>query len=215
MKELEGLYAEFMGRTPPAQPLAARCRLCQAFWLSFAGRTNQAEAAIVEAHELLLHAAAPASLRIPVATTYVSLMGRANPARAEQVARESLGKLSALDAEVRDDYWALIGELSNTLCQQNRFGEATAMLDEQGRWLKTHGGSGTDKVRLDALRGAVLGRSGKATGARRRRWVRRGVCRRANGTGAAARRAQGHKLETDEQVVTRFETVGYVIHDRQ
>ena len=36
------------------------------------------------------------------------------------------------------------------------------MLEEQGRWLKTRGGSGTDQVRLDALRGAVLARSGNA-----------------------------------------------------
>ena len=36
------------------------------------------------------------------------------------------------------------------------------MLEEQGRWLKTHGRSGTDQVRLDALRGAVLARSGNA-----------------------------------------------------
>ena len=63
---------------------------------------------------------------------------------------------------MRDDYWRLVGELSNTLCRQDRFAEATAMLEEQGRWLKTRGGSGTDQVRLDALRGAVLARSGNA-----------------------------------------------------
>ena len=34
------------------------------------------------------------------------------------------------------------------------------MLEEQGRWLKTHGGSPTDQVRLDALRGEILARSG-------------------------------------------------------
>ena len=74
MKELEGLYAEFMGRTPPAQAFAARCRWWQAFWLSFAGRTKEAKVAIMQAHKLLLDAPAPASLRIRVATTYVSLM---------------------------------------------------------------------------------------------------------------------------------------------
>lgn len=36
------------------------------------------------------------------------------------------------------------------------------MLEEQGRWLKTHGGSPTDQVRLDALRGEILARSGNA-----------------------------------------------------
>ena len=74
MKELEGLYAEFMGRTPPAHVFAARCRCWQAKWLQFAGQSDQAEAAIVEAHELLLHAPAPAALEIRVAATYVRLV---------------------------------------------------------------------------------------------------------------------------------------------
>ena len=162
MKELEDLYAEFMGRTPPAQAFAAHCRWWQAYWLSFAGRTKEAEVAIMQAYKLLLDAPAPVAVRIKVATTYVNLVGRANPARAEQVARESLAKLPALDAEVRDDYRKLVGELSNLRCQQDRFAEATALLEEQVRWLKTHGGSPTDQVRLEALRGEVLARSGNA-----------------------------------------------------
>lgn len=162
MKELEGLYAEFMRRTPPAPVSAARCRLSQVRWLSFAGKTNQAEAAIVEARELLLRAPAPVALEIQVAAKYVDLVGRTHPARAEQFARATLAKLPSLDSEVRDDYWRLVGELSNTLCRQDRFAEATAMLEEQGRWLKTHGGSPTDQVRLEALRGEVLARSGNA-----------------------------------------------------
>lgn len=162
LRELEGLYAEFMGRKPPARLLAADCKSMQADWLSFAGKLEQAEAAIVEARELLLRAPAPASMRIEVPTLYVRLVGRANPALAERVARESLGRLPGLDAEVRDNYWALVGELSNILCRQDSFTEATTMLEEQGRWLKTRGGSATDQVRLDALRGAVLARSGNA-----------------------------------------------------
>ena len=51
---------------------------------------------------------------------------------------------------MQDDYGALVKELSNALCRQDRFAKATAMLEEQRRWLKTHGGSGTDQVRLDA-----------------------------------------------------------------
>ena len=113
MRELEGLYAEFMGRKPPARLLAADCKSMQAGWLSFAGKLDQAEAAIVEARELLLHAPAPASMRIEVPTLYVRLVGRANPALAERVARESLGRLPGLDAEVRDNYWELVGELTN------------------------------------------------------------------------------------------------------
>lgn len=50
--------------------------------------------------------------------------------------------------------------LSNTLCRHDRFAEATAMLEEQGPRLKTHGGLPTDQVRLDALRGEILARSG-------------------------------------------------------
>ncbi len=162
MKELEVLYAEFMGRTPPAQAFAARCRWWQAGWLESAGKSDTAEAAIVEARELLLRASAPVVWEIRVADKYVELAGRTHPARAEQVARETLAKIPALEAEVRDDYWALVGQLSNILCRQDRFTEATAMLEEQGRWLKTHGGSGTDQVRLDVLRGSVLARSGNA-----------------------------------------------------
>lgn len=162
MKEVESFYAEFMGRTPPAQALAARCRWRQAHWLSFAGRTKQAEAAIVEARELLLRAAAPAALEIGVATQYMAMLGSTRPVEAERFARGTLAKLPSLDSEVRDDYWALVSELNNTLCRQDRFAEATAMLEEQGRWLKTHGGSPADQVRLEALRGEVLARSGNA-----------------------------------------------------
>jgi tetratricopeptide (TPR) repeat protein len=162
MKELEGLYAEFMGRTPPARAFAARCRWQQAMWLSFAGKTNQAEAAIVEARELLLRAPAPALMEIQVAIQYAAILGSAHPAEAEQFARETLAKLPSLDSEVRDGYRALVQELSNTLSGQDRFAEATAMLEEQGRWLKTHGGSPTDQVGLEALRGEVLARSGNA-----------------------------------------------------
>jgi hypothetical protein len=70
MKDLEGLYAEFMGRKPPAEGFAASCRFYQANWFGFAGKTKEAEAAIVEAHELLLHASAPVSLgiRVPLNT---------------------------------------------------------------------------------------------------------------------------------------------------
>ena len=162
MKELEGLYAEFMGRTPPARAFAARCRWQQAMWLSFAGKTNQAVAAIVEARELLLRAPAPTLIEIQVAIQYAAILGSARPAKAEQFARETLAKLPSLDSEVRDDYGKLVEELSNMLCRQDRFAEATAMLEEQGRWLKTHGGSPTDQVRMEALRGAVLARSGNA-----------------------------------------------------
>ena len=123
---------------------------------------NQAEAAIVEARELLSRGPAPVASEIQVATTYANLVGRTHPARAEQVARECLGKLSALNSDVRDGYWSLVGELNDILCRQDRFTEATTLLEEQGRWLKTHGGSPTDQVRLDALRGADLARSGYA-----------------------------------------------------
>ncbi len=169
MKELEGLYAGFMGRTPPALVLAARCRLSQAVWLSFAGKTNQAEASIGEARELLLRAAAPAALELGTAIQYAAILGSSRPAEAEQFARETLAKFPSLDSVVRDDihelrdnYWSLIAELNNVLCRQDRFTEATTSLEEQGRWLKTHGGSPTDQVRLEALRGEILARSGNA-----------------------------------------------------
>ncbi|MBC7853468.1 MAG: hypothetical protein IAF94_08535, partial [Pirellulaceae bacterium] len=162
MKDLEGLYAEFMGRKPPAEGFAASCRFYQANWFGFTSKTNEAEAAIVEAHELLLHAPASVSLGLLVAAKYVEVLGPTDPVRAEQVARENLGKPRCLDPEVRAEYLKLVTEMSNTLCRQGRFAEATAMLEEQRRLLVTRGGSGTYLVRLDALRGAVLARSGNA-----------------------------------------------------
>jgi len=162
MKDLEGLYAEFMGRKPPAEAFAASCRFYQANWFGFAGDTKEAESAIVEAHELLRHGPAPVPLGIRVAAKYVEVLGPTDPVRAEQVARENLGKPRCLDPEVRAEYLKLVAEMSNTLCRQGRFAEATAMLEEQRRLLVTRSGSGTDLVRLDALRGAVLARSGNA-----------------------------------------------------
>jgi tetratricopeptide (TPR) repeat protein len=162
MKDLEGLYAEFMGRKPPAEGFAASCRFYQANWFGFASKTKEAEAAIVEAHELLLHAPAPVSLGILVAAKYVEVLGPTDPVRAERVAREYMGKPRCLDPEVRAEYLKLVAEMSNTLCRQDRFAEATTMLEEQRRLLVTRGGSATYLVRLDALRGAVLARSGNA-----------------------------------------------------
>jgi len=162
MKDLERLYAEFMGRKPPATEFAASCRFYQAQWLGFVGRTNEAEAAIVEAHELFLQAPVSASLGLLVAGKYVEILGPTDPVRAERVAREYLGKPSYLAPEVRPEYLKLVAELSNTLCRQDRFGEATAMLEEQRRLLVTEASAGTSLVRLDALRGAVLARSGNA-----------------------------------------------------
>jgi hypothetical protein len=162
MKDLKGLHAEFIGRKPPAKGFAASCRFYQANWFGFAGKTSEAEAAIVEAHELLLHDPASISLGLLVAAKYVEIVGPTDPVRAEQVARENLGKPRYLDPEVRAEYLKLVAEMSNTLCRQGRFAEATAMLEEQRPLLVTHGGSGTDLIRLDALRGAVLARSGNA-----------------------------------------------------
>jgi len=99
MQELDTFYAEFMGRTPPAQALAAGCRFYQANWFRFVGKTNEAKAAIVEAHELLLRAPAPAALEIRVAAQYVKIVTPTNPAGAEQLARETLAKLPDLDPE--------------------------------------------------------------------------------------------------------------------
>ena len=113
-------------------------------WARHSGATScwnaSAKAAIGEARQLLLRAPAPVTLEIQVATQYAAILGSAHPAEAEQFARETLAKLPSLDSEVRDanfelrgEYLNLVGELSNTLCRQDRFAEATAMLEEQGR----------------------------------------------------------------------------------
>jgi len=157
--QLEGFYADFMGRKPPAKEFAASCRLYQAEWFLACSKTNEAEAAIVEAHKLLPQAPASASLGLLVAAKYVEILGPTDPVRAEQVAREYLGKPGYLVREVRAEYLKLVEEMSNTLCRQGHFEDASKMLAEQ-RLLP--GRSATDLVRLDALRGAVLARSGKA-----------------------------------------------------
>ncbi|MFN0054925.1 MAG: serine/threonine-protein kinase [Planctomycetales bacterium] len=161
--QLEGLYAEFMGRKPPAKNFAASCRFYQAEWFWFNSKTKEAEAAIVEAHkllhELLPQAPASASLGLLVAAKYVEILG---PARAGQVAREYLGNPGYLHREVRAQYLKLVAEMSNSLCRQGHFEVASKMLGEQRQLLETRGGSATDLVRLDALRGAVLARSGNA-----------------------------------------------------
>jgi hypothetical protein len=55
----------------------------------------------------------------------------------------------------------LVEQLSNALCGQNRFAEATAMLEEKRRILAADDGAlEGNLLHLDALRGAVLARSG-------------------------------------------------------
>jgi serine/threonine protein kinase len=157
--QLEGLYAEFMGRKPPAKEFAASCRFYQAEWFWDCSKTKEAEAAIVEARELLPEAPASASLRLLVAAKYVEILGTNDPARAEQVALEYLGKPGYVAPEVRAEYLKLVAEMSNTLCRQGHFEAASRMLEEQRLLLS---GFAKDVVRLDALRGAVLARSGKA-----------------------------------------------------
>ncbi len=68
MRELDGLYAEFTGRTPPALEFAGSCQLWRARWYRSVGKTNEARVAIVEARELLLRAPASSTLGISVAS---------------------------------------------------------------------------------------------------------------------------------------------------
>ncbi len=163
MKELDTLFAEFMGRTPPARKLAMMCRYYQGLRQSVSLRWDGAEAAFAEAYELR-----PANLQVGNWTYKLpayyaaALSSRGKPARAEEIVRENLKWPPGTDLDAREGYLLLVDSLTDALCIQDRFADATRMLEEQRRLLASRGGSEADLIRVDALRGAVLARSGNA-----------------------------------------------------
>jgi hypothetical protein len=161
MKELESLHVEFMRRTPPATESAGLCRFHQGAWFFYNGNLDRAETACAESCEVLPRGRAPIVGGFSAPALYVRVLSeRGKLARAEQVAGENLGEPSDPVPEARSRYLGMVAELSNTLCRQDRFAEASARLEEQRQSLAAAGGSEEELVRLDALRGAVLARSG-------------------------------------------------------
>src|SRR5881396_2760647 len=91
-----------------------------------------------------------------------SLRDAESSLKREKVARDNLERLSAMAPPALGVRFTLVVELSNVLCLQERFDEATAMLDEGRRRLAASSGSEEALARVDVLRGAVLARSGQA-----------------------------------------------------
>ena len=165
MQELDALYGEFMGRTPPAKAWAGTCRFWQGQWFMIFEKPEQAEVGLAAAYALL-----PRNLKEPsgilglsLPTCYAETLAKLGKfARAEEVVRENLQLPPDADADTRAAYLGLVEALGNVLCRQERFGEALRMLEEQRRLLAVSGGTEADMLKLGVLRGGVLGRSGNA-----------------------------------------------------
>ena len=166
MKEMDVLYGEFMGRTPPAEGMAMVCRADQGWWLSYAGELDKAEAAFSEGYRLLSHDPTQGWWRHRVPALYVHVLpARGKLGQAVKIARDSLNtppNPDAVGGEAWSGYVWLVGELSGALCGQDDFAEATAMLKAQSSLVADGGGSKGDLVKMEVLRGAVLARSGSA-----------------------------------------------------
>jgi serine/threonine protein kinase/tetratricopeptide (TPR) repeat protein len=166
MQELDALYVEFMQRTPPARYWAAACRFEQGYWFMKFKKLELAEEKLAEAYEVLprnIQKIEDYDYRHEIPAKYAAVLAsRGDLARAEEVARENLKPPSGADQDTWTAYLNLVQTLSNILCRQDRFGEALRMLEEQRRVLADRGGSETDLLKVDALRGAALARSGNA-----------------------------------------------------
>ncbi len=166
MRELDALFGEFMGRTPPAKYWAMRCRYEQGRWSAIFQfqKPEQAEEKLAAAYELLpgnVKAADPFGYWLPDSYARVlSVLGKFP--RAEEVIRENLKLPADADEDTRAGYQSLVWSLSHILCLQDRFGEAIRMLEEQRRLLADSGGSEADLLEVDAERGHVLARAGNA-----------------------------------------------------
>lgn len=96
-------------------------------------------------------------------TSYaLTLANLGKSTRAEEVVRENLQLPPDADGDTRAAYLELVGALGDILCQQDRFGEALRMLEEQRRLLAASGGTEADLLNVDVRRGNVLARSGNA-----------------------------------------------------
>ncbi len=164
MQELDALYAEFMGRTPPAKYWAARCRRQQGHWLRLFRQHELAEEKLAAAYELLLgNGQEVGTEHYSVSAYYLEVLADLEKfTRAEEVARQNLRLPPGTDKATREAYLRLIEALANNLCKQGRFGEALRMLEEQRRVLADRGGSESELLKVDALGGEVLARSGNA-----------------------------------------------------
>jgi len=165
MQELDAFYGEFMGRTPPAKNWAGACRFYQGQWFMTFQKPELAEERFAAAYQLLPRNANDLSDYLEVhylLPAYYGqvLAGLGKFTRAEEVVRENLQLPPDADGDTRTAHLELVGALSNILCQQDRFGEALRMLEEQRRLLAASGGSEADLLKVDVLRGGILARSG-------------------------------------------------------
>jgi hypothetical protein len=167
MQELDALYGEFMGRTPPAKNWAAHCRFQQGIWFIRFQKPELAVEKLAAAYELLPRNAPelePERYLVPAAYAgFLAAIGKLT--RAEEVDRENLKLSPGADEDTRTAYLYLVGGLADILCRQDRFGEAFRMLEAQRRVLADSGGTEADLLnllRVDSMRGHGLARFGNA-----------------------------------------------------
>ncbi len=164
MQELDALYGEFMGRTPPDKKWAAICRWQQGNWFKVFQKPELAEERFAAAIELLPKNANTADayghMILVDYAEVLSLLGKFP--QAEEVARENLKLPPGADEDTRAAYLRLVRALGDILCQQGRFEEAIRMLEEQRRLLADSGGSEADILKVDVQHGDLLARSGNA-----------------------------------------------------
>ncbi len=162
MQELDALHVEFMGRTPPAKGWAAFCRYHQGQYLMVFRKLELAEEKLAAAYELLpkdMREPAPERWDIPACYMWV-LADLRKLSRAEEVARWNPKLPPRADTEARAAFLNLVSERNNILCLQDRFSEALRLMEEEKRVLADSGASESNLLRLDAMRGEVLARSG-------------------------------------------------------
>jgi len=167
MHELDALYGELIGRTPPAKIWAGACRFYQGYWFMIFQKPELAEERFADAYQLRQRKAKELHGDFGYHDVFPAVYGGVLAdlgkfARAEEVVRENLQLPPDADGDTRADYLSLVGELRDILCRQDRFGEAIRMLEEQRRLLAASGGSEADLLDVDVLRGGVLARSGNA-----------------------------------------------------
>ena len=163
MQELDACYWEFIGRTPPAKDWAGACRFWQGNWFMIFEKSELAEERFAAAYALLPRNVKKPSVRpgLWLPTSYAGTLAKLGKfTRAEEVVRENLQLPPDADGDTRVAYLELVGALVNILCQQDRFGEALRMLEEQRRLLAASGGSEADLLKVAVLRGGILARSG-------------------------------------------------------
>src|SRR5262245_66629654 len=92
----------------------------------------------------------------------VDLADRGATGEAEKVLREGLLPPDRVTPDLMQGHVGMLSVLASALCQQRRFDEATALLQEQKRELAVHGCPPRELLNISKKIGEVLARSGNA-----------------------------------------------------